>query len=154
MQRRAFKRSATLLASALLGLPFLSFAGCGQQTDGPLREAVSGSVSLDGQPLPDGLIQLIPTSAREGTVSGAVVKDGKFSIERQKGLAPGEYRVVINSGGRGGDVPKPLEEAPGLLDASNTPKDLIPPQYNTNSTLKAEVKASAPNTFDFSLKTK
>ncbi|HEY2158312.1 MAG TPA: hypothetical protein VGH33_21965 [Isosphaeraceae bacterium] len=151
MKRRASRRSATILPSALVAVQLLNFAGCGGETDGRPREAISGTVSLDGRPLPDGSIQWIPASAREGTVGGAPVKDGKFSINRQEGLAPGAYRVVISSGGGGGGASGTPGEAPGLLDAANTPKDLIPARYNTKSTLKAEVKVGDPNTFDFPL---
>jgi hypothetical protein len=154
MQRRESTRSASIVPSTLVLLPLLGFAGCGEEAVGPPREAVSGTVSLDGRPLPDGVIQLIPTSAREGTMGGASVKDGRFSIKRHEGLAPGGYRVVIHSSVGGGDASRILDEAPGLLSSSDSPRDLIPAQYNTNSTLKAEIKAGTANTLDFSLKSK
>jgi hypothetical protein len=154
MQCRAFTRSASILPSILVSLPLLGLAGCGEEAVGRPREAISGTVTLDGRPLPDGMIQLIPTSAREGTVGGAAVKDGKFSIKRQEGLAPGEYRVVINSRGESGGAATHPDEAPGLVEPSDTPRDLIPARYNTDSILKAEIKTGAPNTFDFPLKSK
>ncbi|MDR3632587.1 MAG: hypothetical protein P4L84_02055 [Isosphaeraceae bacterium] len=154
MHRRPFIEFASILPAGLAALLLLTFAGCGEEQDGQPREAVSGTVSLDGQPLPDGMIQWIPSTAREGSVGGAAVKDGKFSIVRQEGLAPGAYRVVINSAAAGGATAPAPDEPPGLLNGPSTSKDVIPPQYNTKSTLKAEIKAGVPNLFDFSLKSK
>jgi hypothetical protein len=151
---REYTRSASILPSSLIALQLLGFAGCGDDAGGPPREALSGTVNLDGRPLPDGVIQLIPTSAREGTVGGASIKDGTFSIDRREGLAPGEYRVVINSRAGGGSPARTPDEAPGLLEASDSARDLIPAQYNTNSTLKAVIKAGTPNAIEISLKSK
>jgi hypothetical protein len=150
MHRRAFSRPASILATTLVALSMLGFAGCGEQeTDGRNLLALSGTVSLDGEPLPDGMIQWIPTSSREGTFSGAVIKDGKFSIDRKEGLAPGGYRVEINRNVGGADPSKTADGPPGLLEPSDAPKNLIPAKYNTNSILKAELKAGTPNTFEF-----
>ncbi|MDR3635646.1 MAG: carboxypeptidase-like regulatory domain-containing protein [Isosphaeraceae bacterium] len=145
-------RSALNLPSAIVVLQLLSLAGCSGESDGLPREPISGTVSLDGQPLADGIIQLIPASRQEGTAGGAVVKDGKFSIERRKGLAPGAYRVVISSSLSRGEAAETPGEAPGPVKPSDTPKDLIPSRYNAKSTLKAEVKPGVSNTFDFPLK--
>lgn len=153
MHRRSFAKTASFLPSALLLLPLLGLAGCGGEADDDKREAVSGSVSLDGRPLAEGTIQLIPTSAREGTVAGSAIKDGKFSIGRREGLAPGEYRVVIN-GKSGGEAARIPDEPPGLVGATDASKDPVPARYNANSSLKAEIKAKASNTLEFVLKSK
>jgi hypothetical protein len=100
----------------------------------------------------DGVIQFLPASQKEGVAGGAVVKDGKYDIERAKGLVPGEYRVTISSasGGNGG----PAGEAPGVVKKEDIAKDSIPEKYNAKSTLTATIKAGATNTFDFPLKSK
>ena len=136
-----------LLSTALL----MTFGGCSEKSDGLPREAVSGTVTLDGQPLPKGLIQFLPSSAKEVMSGGAVIEDGKFSIARNEGLLPGIYRVDITSSA--GSEPLTPGEPPGPAKTTKTtPKDLIPQQYNLKSTLTAEVKAAAANTFDFTLK--
>lgn len=160
MHRRSFPGPASILALALapllVALPLLGLAGCGEQpaADGRTLEALSGTVSLDGAPLPDGMIQWIPTSPRAGTFVGAAIKDGKFSIDRREGLAPGNYRVEINRSVGGADASKLAAEPPGLIETADAPRNLIPARYNTDSTLKAEVKAGTPNTFEFALRSK
>ena len=126
----------------------MTFGGCSGNSDGLPREAVSGTVTLDGQPLPEGLIQFLPSSPKEVMSGGAVIEGGKFSIARNEGLLPGTYRVEISSST--GLEPPPPGEPPG--PAKGTAKDLIPEQYNRKTTLTAEVRAAGPNTFDFPLK--
>jgi hypothetical protein len=137
--------SALLLAASL--------AGCGGVKDPLPREAVSGTVTLDGQPLAHGVLQLLPAGQKEGTACGASIEKGKFEIERAQGPVPGEYVVIINSteGGAGAGAPA---GAPGPVDSAARPKELIPAEYNTQSKLTAVVKAGAPNTLEFALKSK
>jgi hypothetical protein len=117
--------------------------GCSSDPEGPPREGVSGTVSLDGQPLEQGSIQFLSG----GTSGGSAIAGGKFSIAREQGLSPGSYRVVINSG-EGSTVPE--GEMPGTTRLTH--KELVPKQYNEKSTLTAEVKAGGPNVFEFTLK--
>jgi hypothetical protein len=110
------------------------------------RQAVSGTVFLKGAPLDEGTIEFVPTTKDIPTTSGAVIKDGKFSIPADKGLAPGQYVVRVSSGEKGTQA---AEAAPGV---SGPPaKDRIPPEYNANSNLKAEVKDGGPNVFEFKI---
>ena len=129
-------------------------AGCGDGgSDGLPREAISGTVTLDDQPLPDGVIQMLPISMKDGIAGGAIIKDGKYAIERDKGLVPGQYRVVINGGQAGGAAPPP-DKPPGTFKSPVVPKDPIPSRYNSESTLTADVKAGSSNSFVFDLKAK
>ena len=51
------------IAGVLVGILALGSSGCGGgRSDDLPREAVSGSVNLEGQPLPKGTIQFAPTS--------------------------------------------------------------------------------------------
>ncbi len=134
-----------------LALSSALFAGCGG-SDGLPRESVSGVVMLDGQPLPSGSIQMLPVDSKVGVAGGAVIKDGKFEIGREQGLIPGQYRVVINSGQEA--TPPPSGEPPGPIAAADAAKEIIPAQYNAQTTLTADVKAGTPNTFPFDLKSK
>jgi hypothetical protein len=128
--------------------------GCGEAHDKLPREAVSGTVTLDGQPLPRGVLQMNPANQKDGTACGALIEDGKFTIPREQGPVPGEYLVVINSSqGEGGGGGAPAG-APGPVTTAERPKELIPPQYNTDSKLTVQIKAGAPNTLEFALKSK
>ena len=136
----------------MLGLIFLPPMGCSAPVEDNLpREAISGMVTLDGQPLPKGTIQFRPAS-QEATAAGAMIDDGRFTIPRGQGLVPGKYKVQIDSREDAG-TPLAQGELPGAPDVSKKkPAALIPARYNTKTELTAEVKSGGPNDFPFDLK--
>lgn len=120
-----------------LSLPL--FAACGRGND---RCAVSGSVTLGGQPVDPGNIQFSPLGENQASASGAPILGGQYSISREGGLLPGKYLVRIywpekNVLGQGRGVP--------------LPKERVPAKYNINSELTAEIRAGEDNKLDFSL---
>jgi hypothetical protein len=145
----ALHRATGLLV--LLALAALAPAGCGAG-GGSARESVSGTVTFDGQPLQRGTIEFQPASQTEGALATGAVTDGRFEIPRGEGPTPGNYGVAIYNAG---DAPPPL--APGELPGPpkfNTKHRAadVPPRYNTQSELTAEVKAGGPNRYTFDLK--
>lgn len=141
------KFSSAVIAAGMLAA---SLAGC-SGGDGLPREPVSGSVDFDGKPLDKGSITFLPAEAELPTQGGADVMAGKYAIPRDQGLVPGKYRVVITSAG--GDSEKSKDTTNGMPGMSAPlPKELLPAQYNTKSTLTAEVKAGDANLFEFDLK--
>src|SRR5262245_9090044 len=123
---------------ALLAL-FLVLTGCSNDPLG--RHAVSGAVKVDGAPLAKGNIAFQPMDGQP-TQGGAAVTDCKYSVPRDGGLVAGKYRVAINAPipGTGG---KPDENAmPG--DPPAPPKELLPPEWNRESTKTIEVKKEGP----------
>ena len=137
--------------AALVGLFILAhFSGCGGDPLG--RQPISGSVNLDGAPLEKGTINFHPADSSVATATGGPIAGGKFAFDRQKGLAAGKYRVTVHAPkpGTGGQV---VEGAmPG--DPIAPPVELIPPDWNTNSTQTVEVQSSGNNEFNFDIKTK
>jgi hypothetical protein len=75
------------LALAVMG----GVAGCGEA--GPPRLPLSGSITLDGTPLPSGSITFAPLDGP--TAATAEVRDGRFTTGRQAGATPGRYQVEI-----------------------------------------------------------
>jgi hypothetical protein len=134
-------------ASALL-------AGCGGAADELPREAVSGTVKFQGEPLKGGMIQFQPASQAETTAGGAAVVDGRYAIPRSEGLGPGTYNVMISG------LPAPAAATPakpvmpGDIDPVPPPREPIPAKYNTKTQLTARVTKGGPNTFDFDLQPK
>ena len=117
-------------------------AGC---AGGDKRHAVSGTVKWQGKPLNQGSINFLPEDPALGTIGGALIKDGQYSIPASQGLLPGRYKVTISSP----DPKKALDPdadpgAPGPVY-----KDRVQPRYNLNTILTADVKADGKNTFDF-----
>jgi hypothetical protein len=145
---RGCSRATVILIVGLLG------PGCSQEGDELPREAVSGTVSLDGQPLAKGTIRFMPAqgggqvAAVEG---GGMIDEGSFSIPREGGLVPGNYQVAVYAGGAGAAS----KGANGPVTGGAAPnKESIPTKYNSKSTLTAEVKKGDANSFKFDLTSK
>ncbi|MDG3002287.1 hypothetical protein [Paludisphaera mucosa] len=130
-----------------------SSSGCSEgSADGLNRQAVHGKVTLDGAPLAKGVIAFDPADGSAGAApAGGVIADGAYSIERATGPTPGKYKVSIRSVG-GGEAAQE-KAAPGM-PPKKPAADPIPKQYNTASTLTAEVVSGGSTTADFALTTK
>lgn len=114
------------------------WSGCGPT--GPKMVAVSGTVTMDGKPLADGLISFKTTQA--GDIETINVKDGQFSGKAKEGERRVEiYTFRINKGDFGG---MPMEFK----------QNLVPPRYSSESTLTAKVTGEGPNQFAFDIKSK
>jgi hypothetical protein len=133
------KRSAVLLL--LVGLLVLS--GC---TSGARKTvAVTGTVNLDGKPLPEGLITLDGQDGIPPVVEK--IKNGSFTAR----TTPGPKRVEIISRKKNPNPPKVVDPiiAP-VAQSINT----IPERYNTMTELTADISESGPNQLTFDLKSK
>lgn len=150
--RRQNAPGAVRLGAFLLGFGILFLAGCGGEGNSLGRKAISGNVTLDGKPLAEGAIRFEPMKNLSGsapaTTSGGMIKDGKYSLPTDQGLPAGLYAVSITASA---PVP-PLApgEDPMKLGTLPPPKSLIPPRYNTNTELTAEV-TDQTTTFNFEL---
>jgi hypothetical protein len=139
------RRSCLLAVAGSFGM---LLAGCGGQ--GPLRLQLQGTVTLDGQPLPDGAISFLPVSGENGVAAGGAIAAGRYLIKAGGGPTPGEYRVEILR------MEPTGEKQPDSLGDGETDvlRNAIPARYNETSELRATVTAEGPNQFDFSLSTK
>jgi hypothetical protein len=120
--------------------------GCGP-ADSLDRQPMSGTVTVDGQPLTSGAILFEPATEQSGTAVGATIRRGTFVITREQGAVPGTYRVrVYASSGN---------QAPATAgQTERTPRPMIerlPARYNTQSRLRAEVLARRRNKYVFDL---
>lgn len=114
----------------------LMLAGCGQ--GGPTRCEVVGKVTLDGQPVATGEVLFLPADGI-GPSDACPIVNGEFKGQ----VTPGAKQVQVNSTKDTGKV------APdGLPDYQN----IIPKQYNTESTLTAEIKQGDATPLSFDLK--
>ena len=128
------------LAACLLAV----VSGCGG--DAIDRLAVSGEVTLDGQPLDDASITLVPVG--QGPSAGAEISEGSFAIERSVGPSPGKYRVEIRAyRGTGEQIPD--DDAPGEMTEQT--EQIIPRRYNRDTELEVEVTVDGDNHFQFAL---
>ena len=137
-------RAPLLALGCLAGLlPLL--CGCGEKATG---QAVSGSVTLDGQPLEEG--QILFTPLQEGPSANAEIKGGRYQLPKARGPGPGKYRVEIRAYKDTGKTER--AEVAGSTEVVVIP--IIPARYNQNSELEAEIVEGVENTFDFALQSR
>ncbi len=123
-----------------------ALCGCGS-SDGLNRQAVSGTVTLDGQPISIGAILFEPTSPESGTAVGATIRQGGFAIARHEGPVPGSYRVRIYSSSG-------IQATPAKGQSDRAPRPMVerlPARYNTQTELRATVVRRHVKPFRFDL---
>jgi len=121
-------------------LAFVLATGCGRRPDLPPMAKVSGTVTLDGQPLSYGMVQFVP-DASQGTEGppgvGRIDEKGRFTITTagEKGAVVGHHRIRVKS------------EEPFNEEALSVGQTLLPERYNDHkiSGLTTEVKAGEKN---------
>lgn len=95
---------------------------------------VNGTVTLDNEPLKEGMVHFIPEDGKSQTAS-ATIKDGKFSA-----TVPLHAMKVSFS------APKVLGKPKKMYDTPDSPVveqigELIPAKYNVNTQFRITVKA-------------
>jgi hypothetical protein len=117
----------------------MAVGGCSADTG---KGTVSGTVTLDGQPLKSGLIRFVPADGQTPTAE-ATITDGEFSAE----VPVGEKQISISA-------PKAVGKRPAY-QTPNSPmidivEELLPARYNMTSELKLNVTGGR-QTEDFKL---
>jgi hypothetical protein len=130
-----------------LAILTVAAAGCGGQPEGPARFAVSGQVTVDGEPLDQGLITFVPDDS-EGPPAGTEIKNGVYSIPREEGPTVGPHSVSVFSRKPTGKKISDPDDASVTMDELY---ETIPEKYQVNSPLKADIKAEGENQFNFEL---
>ncbi|MFM8827000.1 MAG: carboxypeptidase-like regulatory domain-containing protein [Actinomycetota bacterium] len=131
-------RPVDCLPALVLLLAALACIGCGSPARPPLGE-VSGTVTLDGQPLQRALVTFVPIAGPGRTSHAYTDSDGRYSLAYLRnipGADVGQHVVRITT---------VSEEFRG--------RERLPARYHAQSTLIATVE-SGTNTHDFSLTSK
>ena len=135
--------------SVILTVVLLVFAiGCGKAE--PARAPIGGEIKLDAKSLETGSILFVPMDGANGAVTGGPIENGRYAISQADGAALGWNRVEIRSSRNTGKTIYPY--GPGTAPSTETIQ-MVAPQYNTKSTLKAEVKPGQ-NKADFEVTSK
>lgn len=132
-------RQGYRLAAPIALVAMASFVGCG--AGGPSLGAVTGKVTLDGQPLPGAVVTFDPGTSRPSI--GTTGPDGSYKLNftpEREGAVLGSHVVRISTA---------VVEGEGVT----APKETVPANYNADSELSAEVK-SGSNTHNFDLTSK
>lgn len=126
---------------ALLALCCFGTIGCNSApSDMPKLAQVSGTVTLDGQPAGNLVVNFESANGQ--------VAFGNTD-------ASGRYELSFANGAKGAEIGSNVVRITTVLDAPTPPgyKDPVPAKYNVKSELNVEVKAGE-NTHDFPLVTK
>ena len=149
------KKRSTL--SVLLSTCVLVLLGCGPERPdyGSLNlSEVHGTVTLDGQPLAGGLVQF---QSEDATYSyGTTDESGRYELmfnSEQSGVLKGRKTVRIWSSKKAAAAAENRGEEEGDPDAVRHPAEKVPPQYNSRSTLTANVEKDSEE-FNFDLKSR
>ena len=134
-------RKLLAMSTALLMLSLL--VGCsGAKKD---EVEVTGSVPIDGEPVPQGVVQFVAADGQTPT-GGGVIQDGKYVAK----VPPGEKKVLVLGTKVVGQQPESAD-MPGsqMVDKLET---VTPPQYNAEhlTPLKATITESQQS-IDFKL---
>ena len=143
MNRFVLSVGCAALMSAVL-------VGCGGKSELKFEQAaVSGTVTWQGKPVEEGLIRFIPDEVNsEGLAPGkpafSKITNGDYAVPADRGATVGKNRVEIVSFRKTGRM---IEEE-GTKSEENV--QFLPEQYNTSSTLTADIVAGE-NTVNFDL---
>jgi hypothetical protein len=134
---RVFARVACLLLLA----GGLAACGCSSENRGG---KITGSVLLEGKPLPDAVVGFVPNDQKEPTNFAVTDAEGHFEVKRDKAkrtLPPGTYAVVVRQYVKKDGKPLPPEER-DMLIASGNLRNTLPERYSSPKTsgLTADVK--------------
>ena len=146
-------RFSRLVAPALLILLGVClFGGCGKSYEGATRASVTGTVTLDGKPLPYGNILFMAEGSSR--MASAVIQDGEYSITESQGPNIGEYKVQI-TGYASAPVPEDPDAEEGEdkgagSEGQSAGPQIVPAKYNSSTELKVTI-AAGPNEHDFPL---
>jgi hypothetical protein len=127
---------------------FMCFAGCASNNPQG-RIPISGTVTLNGQPLKDGNIEFSSVAGSTPMMmTGVKIKDGKFETTAAHGLIPSQtYTVKFFA----------MEEAAGEFELTPNGdripkmKDVIPPKWGSQSKETITCEKGKPARFDFQL---
>lgn len=130
-------------------LAIIAAAGC---RDGSGRVAVSGKVRVDGQPLASGVIRFVPAHGSAAPVAQAAVENGHYRLDPHHGPFAGPHRVEIESTGHWGVAfDDDVAFAQRTATQGGLPPDPIPPRYNRQSELAADIPDTDTEALDFDL---
>jgi hypothetical protein len=145
-----------VIGSAILSIVVV---GCGANEGSFERYPISGSVSLDGEPLSDAAILLVPMANVKGPKVLLPIVDGQFSADASHGPVLGSHRVEIvltdNPQYAHDDEEKWKELQTKRVRVARP--EALPLIYNEQSVLKAEIGKPAgesPQRLTFELKSR
>jgi hypothetical protein len=135
----ATRRLAISIGCSLLAIAF----GCGRQ--GPERVIVSGAVTYQGKPLPEGCIRLVAIRETAAPVTVAAIVAGRYTLKSHGGVPVGTHRIEITAYRPNKKQPHAdpaASDVPGM-ESSGVVVQYLPEKYNAKSTLEITVPSGS-----------
>lgn len=141
------------LASILIAVASVvsagSIVGCGGG-DGLERVAVSGSVTIAGEPVPNGVVRFRPVGETQGPMANTMITNGRYGIPQDQGPVAGNYEVRVQAyedpGAAGNSSASSSPAAP-----SDKLKQKLPSDDAIQDDLEQEAEASKESNRTFSV---
>ena len=129
------------LGMAVIAVCLSASNGCG-----PSTHVIDGKLTLDGKPLTSGAIEFEPVDS-SGRLFGTDITDGGYRIEVPQEQSQGKFIVrIISPQPTGRRVAAGSPAPPGTM--IDELAEAIPAQYNTRSTLQADLSSASPHDFE------
>jgi hypothetical protein len=128
---------------AALGLWCISsLAGCWDK--GPERAVIAGSVSYRGESVKEGKIFFVPAQGTKAPVASAMIRDGKYRVDRNGGAVVGDYTVKITAYR---ETPEQARRAAAGVRSGSPdgamPHQFLPAKFNQQTELKATIPSGS-----------
>lgn len=127
----------------------LAMTGCSDPNT-QKRGEVTGTVTLDGQPVEDAAISFFPVGSTSGPSAGGKIVNGKYHVPQAQGPVIGDNRVEFNGAKKTG---KKIKDRFGEEMTQDQIVPLFPDKYNIQSKEQVRIEAG-PNSYNFDLKSK
>ncbi|MCA9023501.1 MAG: hypothetical protein KDA74_25305 [Planctomycetaceae bacterium] len=134
--------------ATLLSLSLVLLSACGGGSDTPPLGTVTGVVTLDDKPLADAEVTFQPEKGRPSL--GKTDSEGNYTLvytASDNGALIGTHKVLITT------AVEAFSDESGAGNDREARPEILPPKYNAQTTLTAQVKPGT-NTIDFPLKSK
>lgn len=140
-------RITTSMATVFL---LVVFAGCVGR-DGPERVIVSGTVTFNGKPIPNGKISFVPDPSINAPIAVAMITDGKYLADGHGGVPIGIHKVQIEAYYPVGQA-TPGAVLPPTVGVQGVGSQYLPARYNAKTSLQFTVESGKRElTQDFDL---
>lgn len=136
----------------------IALVGC---SGDPKFYPVSGTISLDGKPYPNGVVTFQPIGSKDNPTPGRgssayTDANGRFVLKVEDaipGAVPGMHLVRIMTKGNNVMTMDPLKGSSDAVPA-NRKIDPIPPEWNSLSKVEFEVPVGGSDKANFNIETK
>lgn len=148
LSNRLLRRRIQSVGTAVPVVLILACCGCGES--GPARAPIQGKVTVGGQPLAAGRILFTPVAPTQGPAASARIEAGAYKLAAADGPVVGTNRVEVEADLNLGFA---IDDEASFAKRGGKalPPNPIPPAFNKQSNLTAEVKAGDANTYDISV---